>query len=267
VTGTSLVRLARSPVAPGLGPVTVHCRDVGAGPPLVLLHGGWGWEAYPFDLAALSSRRRVVAPDRVGYGRSSRLEALPRGFHRRMAEETLLVMDALGLESAALWGHSDGAVIAAWTALVAPDRVRALVLEALHVVPAKERSAVFFRTAVEEPERFGPAVVEALRRDHGDSWRQVIQAGGRAWLALIEEGRAGRPDLYDGRLAEIRAPTLVLHGRSDPRTEPGELEAAARALPTARLELVEAGHGPHASPAAGGECTRLATEFLDAHRT
>ena len=265
MTAASLVPLAASPIAPERGPVAVHCRDVGAGRPLVLLHGGWGWEAYPFDLDALGARRRVLAPDRVGYGRSSRLEALPRGFHRRMAEETLLVMDALGVESAALWGHSDGAVIAAWTALVAPHRVRALVLEALHVVPAKERSVEFFRTAVEAPERFGPAVVEALRRDHGERWREVLRAGGSAWLALIEEGRAGRPDLYDGRLAEIRAPTLLLHGRSDPRTEPGELAAATRALPAARVELLEAGHGPHASATAGPACTRLATEFLDAH--
>jgi pimeloyl-ACP methyl ester carboxylesterase len=257
------IRLPRAPTAPALGPVSVHARVAGEGPPLVLLHGGWGWEAYPFDVAALASRRRVVAPDRVGYGGSGRLAALPRGFHRLMAEETLLVMDALGIEAAALWGHSDGAVIAAWAALLAPARVRALVLEALHVFPAKERSVEFFRAAVDGPEAFGPAVVEALRRDHGEAWREVIGAGGRAWLGLIEEGRAGRRDLYDGRLGEVRAPALVLHGRRDPRTEPGELEAALRALPSARLELVEAGHGPHASASAGPLCMRLAAAFLD----
>lgn len=258
--------LPRAPTAPDRGPVEVHVRDTGVdGTPLLLLHGGWGYEAYPFDLAALSRRRRAIAPDRVGYGGSGRLAELPRGFHRLMAEETLLVMDALGIEAAALWGHSDGAVIAAWIALLAPGRVRALVLEALHVFPAKERSVEFFRNAVEAPERFGPAVEEALRRDHGEAWREVIGAGGRAWLSLIEEGRAGRHDLYDGRLGEIRAPTLLLHGRHDPRTEPGELEAARGALPGARLALVEAGHGPHAHPAAGPICTRAVSAFLDAH--
>ncbi len=257
------VSLARAPTAPDGGPAAVRVRDPGEGPPLVLLHGGWGWEAYPFDVAALSTRRRVIAPDRVGYGGSGRLAALPRGFHRLMAEETLLVLDALGVDSAAVWGHSDGAVIAAWMSLLAPARVRALVLEALHFFAAKERSVEFFRTAVEAPERFGPAVVEALRRDHGEGWREVVGAGGRAWLALIEEGRAGLPDLYDGRFGEIRAPTLLLHGRHDPRTEPGELDAALRALPSARLELVEAGHGPHASASAGPLCTRIVSAFLD----
>jgi pimeloyl-ACP methyl ester carboxylesterase len=262
------VVLPRAPTAPDRGPVEVHVREAGHGsPPLLLLHGGWGWEAYPWDLAALAARRRVIGPDRVGYGRSGRLAALPPGFHRLMAEETLLVLDALGVEAAALWGHSDGAVIAAWTALLAPARVRALVLEALHVFPAKERSVEFFDTAVEAPERFGPAAVEALRRDHGDAWREVVGAGGRAWRALIAEGRAGRPDLYDGRLGELRAPTLVLHGRRDPRTEPGEIDAAVRAIPGARLELVDAGHGPHASASAGPLCTRLVSDFLDAQGT
>lgn len=257
------VSLARAPTAPDAGPIAVRVRDAGEGPPLVLLHGGWGWEAYPFDVAALSTRRRVIAPDRVGFGGSGRLATLPHGFHRLMAEETLLVLDALGVASAAVWGHSDGAVIAAWMALLAPARVRALVLEALHFFAAKERSVEFFETAVEAPERFGPAVVEALRRDHGESWREVVGAGGRAWLGIIEEGRAGRSDLYEGRLGEIRAPTLLLHGRHDPRTEPGELDAALRALPSSRLEWVDAGHGPHASASAGPPCTRLVSAFLD----
>lgn len=261
------VVIPASPVAPNRSPAEIHVREAGEGPAVVLLHGGWGFEAYPFDVDALAARYRVVAPDRVGYGRSGRLPELPPGFHRAMAEETLLVLDALGVERAALWGHSDGAVIAAWMAFLAPERIRALVLEALHFVAAKVSSVEFFRTAADAPERFGEAVVEALRRDHGETWREVVGAGGRAWLSIIEEGRAGRPDLYGGRFGEIRAPTLILHGRSDPRTEPGELEAARRALPAARLSLVEAGHCPHASGRSRAEANRVAAHFLEEHAT
>jgi pimeloyl-ACP methyl ester carboxylesterase len=261
------VLISASPILPATSPVEVHVRDAGEGPPLVLLHGGWGYEAYPFDVASLAAHRRVVAPDRVGYGRSGRLGDLPRGFHRLMAQETLLVLDVLGIERAAFWGHSDGAVIAAWIGFLAPGRVRALVLEALHFLAAKVSSVDFFRTAVEAPERFGPAVVEALRRDHGERWREVVGAGGRAWLAIIEEGKRGRRDLYEGRFGEVRAPALLLHGRRDPRTEPGEIEAALAALPGARLELVDAGHCPHASERTGPSCTRLVEEFLSAHGT
>jgi pimeloyl-ACP methyl ester carboxylesterase len=259
------VDIPASPVAPSRSPAGILVRQAGTGPAVVLLHGGWGWEAYPFDIAAVARRHHVIAPDRVGYGGSGRLADLPRGFHRAMAEETLLVMDALGIEQAALWGHSDGAVIAAWMGFLAPGRVRALVLEALHYVALKSSSEAFFLAAVEAPGRFGPAVVEALRRDHGEGWREVVAAGGRAWLSIIAEGRAGLADLYQGRFGELRAPTLLLHGRRDPRTEPGELEAARRALPAAQVALLDSGHCPHASAQTAAEATRLAVEFLEAH--
>ncbi len=259
--------IARSPVQRDPAPVRVHVRERGEGPAVVILHGGWGYEAYPYDaaLAALAPRHRALAPDRVGYGGSGRLPSLPRGFHALMAEETLLVLDALGIGRAALWGHSDGAVIAAWAALLAPERVSALVLEALHFVPGKRGSVDFFRTAVEAPERFGEAVIAAVSRDHGERWREVLAAGGRAWLELIAEGERGRADLYGGRFGEIRAPTLILHGRRDPRTEPGEIEAAARALPSARVEWIDAAHSPHSSAAGGARAVEAAVAFLDAH--
>lgn len=257
------VTLPESPVAPGR-PAEIHVREAGAGSPVVLLHGGWGYEAYPFDAAieALAPRHRVLAPDRVGYGRSGRVQALPRGFHRLMAEETLAVLDALGIERAAFWGHSDGAVIAATLAFLAPDRVSAVVLEALHFFCLKLASVEFFETAVRDPERFGPAVVEACRRDHGASWKDVLAAGGWAWLDIIDEGRRGRRDVYSGRLAEVKAPVLVVHGARDPRTEPGEVEAALAALPrTARLAQVDAGHSPHNSRQAP-RVIAAACEFL-----
>jgi pimeloyl-ACP methyl ester carboxylesterase len=261
-----VVAIPTSPVAPGRTPAEVLVREAGEGPPLVLLHGGWGYEAYPFDLGAIAARHRVIAPDRVGYGGSGILAELPRGWHRAMAEETLLLLDALGVERAAFWGHSDGAIVAAWLGFLAPGRVRALVLEALHFLAAKVGSVEFFATGRDAPERFGAAVETALRRDHGDRWREVVSACGRAWLSVIDEGRAGRRgDLFDGRFGEIRAPTLLLHGKHDPRTEPGELDAALRALPSARLALVDAGHCPHASERTGAEATRLALEFLEAN--
>jgi pimeloyl-ACP methyl ester carboxylesterase len=258
------VSIPAAPIAPGRSPVEIRVREAGEGPAVVLLHGGWGYEAYPFDraVASIAGRHRVIAPDRVGYGGSGRIPELPEGFHRLMAEETLAVMDALGIRDAALWGHSDGAVVAAWAARLAPDRVRAVILEAFHFFAYKRSSIPFFETAVTAPERFGEAVVEACLRDHGDSWRSVVGMGGRAWLSIIEEGRRGKPDVHDGRLGEVRVPVLLLQGRRDPRTEPGELEAAGRALPRARIELLDAGHGPHASATAGERCVALAAEFL-----
>src|SRR3954466_1428001 len=107
------VELPGSALAPGVSPVRIHYRDAGAGPPIVILHGGWGYEIYPFErqIEALSRRYRVVSPDRTGYGQSGLLPHQETDFHRRAAEETFAVIDALGLERPIVWGHSDGAVI------------------------------------------------------------------------------------------------------------------------------------------------------------
>ncbi len=108
------VELPASLLAPGVTRVRVHYRDVGAGRPILILHGGWGYEVYPFDrqIAALAPDHRMVIPDRTGYGGSGRLERQEVDFHRRAAAETLAVIAALGLDRPVLWGHSDGAVIA-----------------------------------------------------------------------------------------------------------------------------------------------------------
>ncbi len=253
------------PAAPGAPPLCLRLREAGAGPAVAILHGGWGYRVYPYDrqIEALAERQRVVAPDRAGYGGSTPLAEVPPRHQERMAEETMRTLDALGIERAALWGHSDGAIVAAWCAIRWPGRVRALVLEALHYFTWKPGSLEFFHTAADAPDRFGEAVCQELLADHGPRWRELLQAGGRAWLRIIEEGRNGRGDLYDGRFGEVACPTLLLHGRRDPRTEAGEIEAALAALPAARVHWVDAGHRPHTSSTAGEEASRAAIGFLE----
>src|SRR5271165_3424829 len=129
------VKLKSSPHADGVRPVAIHYRDVGSGRPVVFLHGGWGYGMYPIDrqIEALADGVRFVIPDRSGHGCSARFpKPMPTDFHRRAAEETLLVLDELGIERATLWGHSDGAVIAAMIGLAAPERCEWLLLEAFH---------------------------------------------------------------------------------------------------------------------------------------
>lgn len=266
------VQIAESPLLPGARPIELFYREAGRGgerdaPALLILHGGWGYEFYPFDaqIAAMPDRR-IVIPDRTGYGRSPRIAALPARFHHAAALEHEAMLDALGIERCAIWGHSDGAVIAAIMALRAvrrPGRITAIILEALHLDREKPRSREFFETMLNNPDGFGPRVTGRLAADHGDDyWRTVLRAGGRAWLDI-----AATPgdDFYEHRLHDIAVPVLVLHGADDPRTEPGELDRVARELPGATIHRIAGGgHAPHSERGASAEATEVAARFLRA---
>ena len=248
------------------GDVSVYVRDFGRGRPLIHLHGGWGHDIYPFDrqVELLEGQYRVLVPDRHGYGRSTRrLEPFAFDFHRRAAGETLALMDALGLEQAVLWGHSDGAVTAVWMGLEAPERCSALVLEALHFDRAKRSSTEFFETMATDPSAFPRAVTSIAAAEHGaDYWEHLLRSEGMVWRQ-IQETPYPWPDLFDGRMGELTAPVLVLHGAEDPRTEPRELEAVQQALPGAEICLLEGGgHSPHSQEEVWKGATQTALDFL-----
>lgn len=262
-----LVTIDESPLAPGLSSVEIHYRETGSGLPLVFLHGGWGYQIYPFDrqIDEFGHRFRILIPDRTGYGRSTRLEHVPADFHQRAATETVRLLDALHIDRAVLWGHSDGAVIAAMIGLMKPNRVSSLILEAFHFYRKKPGSREFFETMAGDPALLGERVAATLSSEHGDDyWRKLIVTNGDAWLRIADEASHPEQDIYDGRLSELRVPVLFVHGSRDPRTEPGEMEAVRDQLPTARIELIEGGgHSPHSESASAAECNRIASEFLD----
>ena len=261
------ITLAHSALVPGSIPVEIYYRESGQGVPLVFLHGGWGYEVYPFDrqIDAFGDRSSILIPDRSGYGRSTKVEEWPPDFHARAASETLQFLETLDVSRSVLWGHSDGAVIAAHMGLAAPDRIRALVLEALHFYRVKPGSREFFATMASNPERMGRRVSETMAAEHGERyWRQLMRSEGQAWLNIADESPHPSADLYGGRLSELRVPVLFIHGGDDPRTEPGELEAVQKLLPSATVKVLKgAGHSPHSEISAAAECNARAQEFFE----
>jgi pimeloyl-ACP methyl ester carboxylesterase len=189
---------------------------------------------------------------------------MPADFHRRAAVETFRVLDALDIKRPILWGHSDGAVIAAMMGLSAPDLVSGIILEAFHFYRVKPGSREFFETMVLNPEGLGERVCEALARDHGeDYWRSIILNNGRSWLLLAEESSHAKQDLYDGNLSALTVPSILIHGRLDPRTEPDELEAVHKQLEHVPIHIIEGGaHSPHSKASVAAECNAIASGFL-----
>jgi pimeloyl-ACP methyl ester carboxylesterase len=261
------LELLHSPHAPELSPVTIFYREYGRGRPLVFLHGGWGYGVYPFDrqIEAFQNEFRILIPDRSGYGHSTRVGGeMPLDFHRRAAAETLAFLDALGIERAMFWGHSDGAVISAMIGMAAPERCECLILEAFHLLRRKPGSRSFFERFAAHPEDLGEETKRLLGQDHGEKqWPTVLRRNCTAWFRIADQVKRPDEDLYDGRLGGITVPTLFLHGSLDPRTEPGEMERVRAELPGAAMQFVGNGkHSPHSEEAAFAECNAIASEFL-----
>jgi pimeloyl-ACP methyl ester carboxylesterase len=264
------VRLLESAHAPGLRLVDIYYREFGSGgrdAPVVFLHGGWGYGVYPFDaqIAALQPTHRILIPDRSGYGRSSPVDGdMPLDFHRRAASEMIAFLDELRIDQAVLWGHSDGSVIAAMIGLAAPERCKCLILEAFHFFRRKPGSQGFFERFAAHPEDLGEETRRLLAEDHGERWPIVPRRNCGAWLRIGDAANDLEEDLYDGQIGELNVPTLFLHGRLDPRTEPGEIERATRLVRRARVQFVENGmHSPHSEEVAREECSRIALQFLN----
>jgi pimeloyl-ACP methyl ester carboxylesterase len=238
---------------------------------LLVLHGGWGYEVYPFDrqIEALKSEYRIFIPDRSGYGHSTRvMEEMPLDFHNRAAAEMIGFLDALGIEKAALWGHSDGSVIAAKIGLQAPERCTCVILEAFHLLKRKPGSRSFFERFAARPEDLGEETKKLLAADHGeDYWPTALRRNCDVWFRLADQVKRPDEDLYHGQLGELSVPTLFLHGRLDPRTEPGEMERVRKMAPQATMRFVGNGkHSPHSEEAAFEETNRIAGEFLREQR-
>jgi len=267
------IALTASPLAPGRSPVRIRVRDAGAGPPIVFLHSGWGYEIYPFDRqAAALGRRRIVIPDRSGYGGSTPIDDLPCDFHTRAAAETIAVMDAVGLDAPILWGHSDGAIIALLIGLDSPHRAAGLVVEAAHLWKKKPASRAFFDAAMTRPDALGAVVAGALQHDHGNRWRDVIALHAKAWSRIAAEARSPEEDFYGGRLPALTLPVLVVHGARDPRTEPLELDALTAALlgRTARTDVMilpDGFHSPHSEHGTADAVAAAASAFCSAVAT
>jgi pimeloyl-ACP methyl ester carboxylesterase len=113
------------------GGIKTNYLEAGEGSHVVLIHGsGPGVSAYAnwrLVIPPLAEEFHVVAPDMVGFGFSDRPSDATYGL-QTWADQTVAVMDALGLDQASLVGNSFGGSIALRIAAQHPDRVKRLVL-------------------------------------------------------------------------------------------------------------------------------------------
>ena len=123
---------------------SIHYREQGKGPAVVLIHGyGASLESWGGVAPVLAANHRVIAIDLKGFGWSTR----PEGDYSPAAQAQLVwhVLDKLGVTDVAIVGHSWGSSVALSMAVAQPARTREVALYSAYVYD--EQVPSFFRWA------------------------------------------------------------------------------------------------------------------------
>jgi 3-oxoadipate enol-lactonase len=197
----------------------IHYEDSGGNDPVVLLAHEFFMDRTMFasQMAALAPEFRMVSWDARGHGRT-RDEGLPFTYWTA-ARDALTVLDHLGTERAVVGGTAQGGFTALRTALIAPERVSALIListEAHGPTPQQSTATQKFLDEWYDDSSRQEAVDQLAHWLIGeDEWYRSIWT--KRWLVRdrrsIEVAAGcllGRDSVLD-RLSEITCPALVIH--------------------------------------------------------
>lgn len=233
--------------------IRIHYVEVGAGEPLLLLHGGmastsvvwagYGWSWY--DALPIFARHfRVIAPDTRGHGRT-RNPDVPMSYPL-LADDWAALIAALGLERPLVCGFSDGAISATVMAIRHPGVARALVNVAGYDVfnPAAHGFIRLRRRLGGSPDATTADPDYFASKSAGQEWfarftRDLDEAQGEgAWRTLLRDvfPMWTQPMAYThADWAAITVPTLIIVGDRDYYCTPEDGVAAYRALPHGAL--------------------------------
>ncbi|NTF44452.1 alpha/beta fold hydrolase [Rhizobium rhizogenes] len=228
-------------------------RDPVSDVPLILFHDSLGcvalWRQFPQSLAE-TLNRRVIAYDRLGFGRSDRrTDVLSNNFVATEAEQYVpLLCEALSIDEFIACGHSVGGGMAVWAGARLLRQCRGVITIAAQAF-VEDRTLAGIRAAEKDFE--SPESISRLAKYHGDKAEWVLHA----WIDTWQ-----RPEFadwsLDAALQAIRCPQLAIHGEHDefgslahPRRIAGE-HGECRILPGV-------GHTPHK------ECPALLVEVIE----
>jgi 3-oxoadipate enol-lactonase len=235
-----------------VGDCSLYCEVIGAGPPILFVHGfplaGELWH----ETAGRLSGWRAIMPDLRGHGRS---DVTPSVTIARFTDDLVALLDALGeAQPVVLVGLSMGGVIAFDFFRRHRSRLRALVLvgarptpeppegkarrEALAQAVLRDGSVVAADSMV--PLLFGSAASPELRQH----WHDVIARTPPAGVAAAARALADREDSVP-TLPRIDCPTLIVFGEEDTITPVEVARQMHAAIAGSRLVMIPgAGHLP-----------------------
>jgi pimeloyl-ACP methyl ester carboxylesterase len=230
----------------------------GKGTPLVLIHG------FPLDhhlwdevMPLLEDRFHLILPDLRGFGESGTVDSFYA--MEDYASDLAGLLDHLGIQQAAIAGHSMGGYVALAFVRLFPERVRGLALVASQVLAdSEERKQARYKSAAEVAEHGIGSVVETMApKFTSDERLQVFARESMerqppaAYIGALK-AMAERVDstpllssLRDPQGSALHFPVVLIHGDADSLIPIDRAREVKAALPQAHLvEISGAGHMP-----------------------
>jgi pimeloyl-ACP methyl ester carboxylesterase len=232
-----------------LNGININYRVEGQGEPLVMIMGFSGRRSgWIRQIPFFRKHYRVITLDNRGVGKSNK----PPGPYstRMMADDTIGLMDLLGIEKAHIMGVSMGGMIAQELAINYPQRVMKLILACtyarqdemsgntlehgkfLRLTPKQQVSAIVGLAFGKPFYRF---IFGLLAR------AQIGLVGSSGTVGIAGQSEACRTHNTLDRLPLITAPTLVIVGTADRVINPVSSEVIAGKIPEAKLVRIEGG--------------------------
>jgi pimeloyl-ACP methyl ester carboxylesterase len=202
--------------------IQMHIAEQGSGPLVLMCHGfPESWYSWRHQLRALSDAGyHAVAPDMRGYGQTDRPDAIDQYTLLHLVGDMVGLLDALGEETAVIAGHDWGAPVAWHSALLRPDRFRAVIglsvpyrprrpVRPTSVMPQTD-DALFYQLYFQKP---GVAEAE-LERDPKVTVRRVLYSASgdvprRTGGALEVGPGVGMVDRKSGFLSRMPDPPAL----------------------------------------------------------
>jgi pimeloyl-ACP methyl ester carboxylesterase len=230
------------------------------GTPVVLIHGytdsARDWVPM---LPYVSKQFRLILVDIRGHGQSGK----PECCYTRLdfAYDIKLLLDALGVQKAAIVGHSLGSVIAQTFAEYWPERTASVVLVSSTggTPPGREKQkpqldfASEIRKLKEPIDPDSPFMIawwdsptpvdpDFIRRQRKDAAGIPL----RVWLAVLDQALTDNVFAsLQSTLPRLQAPTLLIWGSKDPIMEEDVRQTLRDALPRAKVKIFDGlGHNP-----------------------
>ncbi len=201
--------------------IRLHVAEQGEGPLVLLCHGfPESWYSWRHQLRALAEAGfHAVAPDMRGYGQSEAPAEIERYTLLHLVGDMVGLLDAFGEPTAVIAGHDWGAPVAWHSALLRPDRFRAVIGLSVPFRPrgstrptaamARTDDAVFYQLYFQEP---GVAEAE-LGRDVRSTVRRILYSGGgegrRARVGLGNPDAVGMVPRSGGFLSHTEDPAVL----------------------------------------------------------